>query len=549
MDDIQNQLRTDIQQQIHEKGFNMLTGPRQSGEYASPSSNFNKIKIGSELAQHVAYYLETTDFKKGNARYGDRDYVVQCISKNDIKTLREISDYYYRMSGIYNRLIKYFAFTYNYDWTLTPIMGEGKVNDEKILSDYNKCLFILDSFSIKKNLGQIALKVLKDGAYYGYLLEQENKTFVLQELPIKYCRSRYTINGRAAVEFNLKYFDTEFKDAVYRGKILRLFPKEIIKAYTQYKKGTLKQDFEGDEKGWYLLDYTKAVKFNLNSSDCPFLIYLIPLIIDLAAAQKLDKDKTAQRLAKLIIQKLPLDKQGELLFDVEEAREIHHNAVGMVNGVIGTEVLTTFADVAVEDMDGDSDQQDDDLARVERQLYNEAGVSEMLFNTDGNLALERSMLNDAATMRDLIYQFEEFLNLMTLAYSNPKKVEYRVQILPTTIYNFKDMFKLYQDQSKLGFSLLLPQISLGASQSSVVSSLKFENDILKIHDLLTPPLSTNTATGADIKGKSNEGNNGESKNTGTNKTVVKIDEKSAGRPEKADEEKSEKTIANQESAS
>ena len=36
----------------------------------------------------------------------------------------------------------------------------------------------------------------------------------------------------------------------------------------------------------------------------------------------------------------------------------------------------------------------DELAKVERAVFNEAGVSQMQFNTDGNIALEKSILND-----------------------------------------------------------------------------------------------------------------------------------------------------------
>ena len=35
----------------------------------------------------------------------------------------------------------------------------------------------------------------------------------------------------------------------------------------------------------------------------------------------------------------------------------------------------------------------------------------------------------------------------------------RVQILPTTIYNYKDMAKLYKEQSQLGYSKMMPQIA------------------------------------------------------------------------------------------
>jgi len=50
----------------------------------------------------------------------------------------------------------------------------------------------------------------------------------------------------------------------------------------------------------------------------PFMA-VIPALIDLDAAQELDRKKMAQKLLKIIIQKLPLDKNGDLLFDIDEA--------------------------------------------------------------------------------------------------------------------------------------------------------------------------------------------------------------------------------------
>jgi hypothetical protein len=35
---------------------------------------------------------------------------------------------------------------------------------------------------------------------------------MVQELPANYCRSRFEVNGRPAVEFNMKYFDEAFKN-------------------------------------------------------------------------------------------------------------------------------------------------------------------------------------------------------------------------------------------------------------------------------------------------------------------------------------------------
>jgi len=98
---------------------------------------------------------------------------------------------------------------------------------------------------------------------------------------------------------------------------------------------------------------------------------------------------------------------------MEEAKQMHNNAVAMIGRAIGIDVLTTFADVDVEDMaDNSTSTATDDLERIERAVYNEAGVSQMQFNTDGNIALEKSILNDEASIYNLILKFEDFLNLL-----------------------------------------------------------------------------------------------------------------------------------------
>jgi len=85
----------------------------------------------------------------------------------------------------------------------------------------------------------------------------------------------------------------------------------------------------------------------------------------------------------------------------------------MLSRAIGVDVLTTFADVEVADMtDRGTTTSTDELAKVERSVYNEAGVSQLQFNSDGNVALNNSILNDEASLYNLLLQFESFLNLL-----------------------------------------------------------------------------------------------------------------------------------------
>jgi hypothetical protein len=217
----------------------------------------------------------------------------------------------------------------------------------------------------------------------------------------------------------MAFFDEKFPNVEYRMKVLKMFPAEFAKGYMLYRQNKLKSDDAGTisffrTQGWYLLDTNNTVKFNFNNSDIPLFVNVCPDILDLDAAQALDRRKQMQKLLKILVQKLPMDKNGDLIFDVEEARDIHNNAVQMLRNAIGVDVLTTFTEVESIDMsDKNTATSTDDLDKVERTVYNSFGISKNLFNTDGNLSLEKSILNDEGSIRSLKLQFEIFFDTIT----------------------------------------------------------------------------------------------------------------------------------------
>lgn len=74
-------------------------------------------------------------------------------------------------------------------------------------------------------------------------------------------------------------------------RVLKLFPEEFSKGYLLYKQGKLTPDAIGESGSWYLLEPENTVKFNLNKSDTPMFVNAIPAILDLDAAQDLDRRK------------------------------------------------------------------------------------------------------------------------------------------------------------------------------------------------------------------------------------------------------------------
>ncbi len=556
------------QEEIRSKGFDMINSRRG---YEGPI-DYGKIKVGTKTLDDAV--LNLGSMPKIRHDFGNKAFILQAISERNLPLIREISNYFYNTNGIYSKVCDYFAYLYRYDWYITPeIKDESEKSFEKALIDFNNILGYLDNSHVKKVCGDIASDVVKNGAYYGYISPSRDG-LVLQQLPINYCRTRFNIGDMPVIEFDMRFFDENFRDVNYRMKILRMFPKEFQKGYVLYKQGKLEPDTEYYPLGrrdthlvntntqlnwrpgyWYTLEPGSAVKFCFNNGDQPLFINAIPAILDLDAAQDLDRRKQMQQLLKIVIQKLPLDKNGDLIFDVDEARDIHNNAVEMLQHAIGVDVLTTFADVQVEDMaDSNTTTTSDDLERVERTVYNSLGVSKNLFNTDSNLSLEKSILQDESTMRVLLLQFNSFFDKITQQLgSNKKKYNYRFYMLETTQYNYQNLAKMYKDQVQMGYSKMLPQIAMGHSQSSIIHTAFFENKVLKLSEIMIPPLMSSTLNADSILGTNNQNNNSKNQKTSeetkstasTTKTVKTSD--GAGRPEKADSEKSEKTIQNKES--
>ena len=478
--------------------------------------------------------------------------IYQALASNDLVELRRISNLFYRVSGMYQRVCDYFAYLYRYDWYVVPEVYSDNISEEKVLTDFSKILNYLDSSYLKKLFGEIALEIIKNGCYYGYLVENKD-SLVIQPLPVDFCRSRYFVGSNPAVEFNMRFFDT-IPNIQYRMKVLKLFPEEFSKGYMLYKQGKLiDTDNNGvsfSNNGWYLLDPKNTVKFNFKGSDIPIFVNSIPTMLDLDAAQDLDRRKQMQKLLKILVQKLPMDKNGDLIFDIDEARDIHNNAVEMLRRAIGVDVLTTFTDVESIDLsDKNTTATQDDLQKVERTVYNSLGISRNLFNTDGNLSLEKSILNDESTVRNLLLQFNIFMDrVVKKKNTNSKKYNFKIYFLETTQYNYQNLSKLYKEQTQIGYSKMLPQIALGHSQSFILNTAHFENEVLHLSEIMIPPLMSSTLNGEDILGKKDSTGSSNSQNkSGTKKTTA--EQKTAGRPEKADDQKSEKTIQNKESMS
>ena len=185
--------------------------------------DFSKIKVGDQFLKDAT--LNFGNLSEVDPRFTDKTEILKAMYSNNYQKMRDVSNFFFKTSGIYSRLCRYLAKIYRFDWMITPCVYSDKNKEKasKMKENFYHALNFLDQMKIKETLGEITLKVIRNGCYYGYLVPGKGVVNI-QELPPKYCRSRYKVNGRYAIEFNMRFFDEMFPNSAYRQKVLNLFP-------------------------------------------------------------------------------------------------------------------------------------------------------------------------------------------------------------------------------------------------------------------------------------------------------------------------------------
>jgi len=88
---------------IHAKGFDLF---RLNNSLQAPV-DYNSIKVGVKTLNDAT--LDLGSLKKANRDYSNKAFILQALANKDLDTLREISDFFFRTNGIYQRICCYFA--------------------------------------------------------------------------------------------------------------------------------------------------------------------------------------------------------------------------------------------------------------------------------------------------------------------------------------------------------------------------------------------------------------------------------------------------------
>lgn len=480
--------------------------------------NFSEFKKGVNDMVGTNENAYATNALKGFKISLDTTEEIQTIiDSGSTDQIIALSEKYISNSGLYQRILTYFTTFLTNDIFIAPKKITTKtINQKKYLENYKRACFFADTvMNPRLNFPRINFQILVYGAYYGLFIEKSETEIVFKDLPHKYCRSRFkTYTNVNVLEFDLSYFDT-ITDQKIRKQAFEDFPKEFEKNYNAYKKDVSLK--------WYTVPPEIGISFYYRDQYRPFFISMIPTISNLTEYRVLEKSLDKQELERIIVQKVPIDKEGNFVLTIAESAELHRGVVNMLKNNQRTDVLTTFCELDLLSVSDKQKADRDNLEKVERSVYTEAGVSRLLFAGDSATSVGMSITNDMAFVLDLSEQYANWLTFQTnLRYSENNKYYFEVNILPISHYNREEMSTLYLKNAQYGYSKILVSIVTGIKQSSFLDLMELENDILKLSEQMVPLQSSNTqspeAAGAN------------------------------GRPAKAAGDKAGQTIKNEESA-
>lgn len=474
-------------------------------------SNFKKAVVDM-IAKSDKSWNDSLGYSFRSRRIKEytKEEIKQIINSNSLQKQQELSRNFFYKDGFYKRILIYYATILKYIGILIPNPSAGNdLSTPYIQKRYNNALDYLDKICLPELLTRISLYALRDGCYYGVLQNVSKNDFAIFDLPAEYCRSNFRdFHGNDIIEFNVTYFNT-ILDEDTKKQALKAYPKVLADHYRRYKKQQVKTP-------WVKVPTEIGFCFAFSDDARPIFLDVILATIDYDEAVDINKERDLEEIRKIIVQHIPHLQDGGLLFEPDEAEVMHEGAVGMMRGNKNVSVLTTYADVDSVVSNTASEASTNSLEKSLQNIYSNTGVSGQLFAPTGSQALMISIKNDIALMMILGNKYSRFFTFIINSLFSNSNITFKYSLLPISYYDssdyITDSFKLAQS----GYSYLLPSLALGITQKDLLNLKDLENNALNLIEKLIPLSSAYTQTSGQV-----------------------------GRPELPADQKSQKTIQNE----
>jgi hypothetical protein len=345
---------------------------------------------------------------------------------------------------------------------------------------------IIDGLHLEVLYPTILTSLFKDGIVFIYTEKNTpSKTISTYVLNKKYCEpvmmSQY---GTGIYQFNAKYFEDLGLRSEELDVILDMYPKELSEGYRAYKAG-------GPQ--YFILDGRYASFFRLNEYNFPTHLAMIKSIFDYNNYRANEVERNSAQLDKIISHKIP-SYEDQLLFEIDEVKELHSSMSRQISSNTRTKLVTTFGDLEVHYLAENDKIQNEILEKAHNAIYQNAGLNTEVFNGKSEEALMYSLDRDAALVWKYVDQITNFYNLTINNLYNFKGYQAELVILPITHYNSSESISSYKSNAEYGVGRLELIVASGTKQKHITPKAELEK-YLKLEEILKPLQSSHTQSG------------------------------------------------------
>lgn len=460
-------------------------------------STFKKVfdgMVSTNDTIYGSYSYEAGHQRRERIRVYSAEEIEQIITSGSFLAQKKLSQDYFNKNGFYFMTIIYYATLLKYTGLLIPNpTGDLKLDSPKLTKVYNNAVTTVDNMKLPGRMTGWALKALINGCYYGVVIQRDKETLNVIDLPATYCASNYKdLSGNNIIEFNLAYFDTISIKAT-KKQILKVYPECIREGYRKWKAG------KGPQWIFIPSEIGLCFPFIEGESRPPFLS-VIPATLNYDEGVDYELDKAAEEIKKILVQKVPHNATtNELVFEPDEALEMHKGAVNMMKSNPNVSVLTTYADVDSVVTKSTADTTANSIEKLAQSVYYEAGISGKLFGVDTATAIDKNIKVGIGMMMMIANRFADFITYVINDLYKNSNISFTYKILPISYQNddtfIDNSFKL----ASSGYSFIVPALALGLSQRDLVNLKDLENNVMKLTEVLLPLSSAFTASSNDNK--------------------------------------------------
>jgi hypothetical protein len=354
------------------------------------------------------------------------DSLNQALSnpKTSEDQLRSFVEYFEAVSAPVRRIISYMASQLSLDllYTVTNAKGEKDYTSSKFISDQDKVYNFLDSFNYQAHFRNVIKQVLRNEIYV-CCPRETNDGFVLQELPVQYCKITSKWGRGYLTDFNFYYFLLPgvsldgFSD-FFKQKYMELFTGP--NGYKTYNP-LLPPESRGSSQFvyWVSLPPEEGWVFKLDpslTSGQAYMSSLLPEFMDQGIMRNLQKNMNMASATKILAASIPLlkDQGAKVTNALALDPKITGQFLSLVQGALSAAVKIAVAPIeGIQGIsfDGNPEMYDDYL----RTAVASSGQNSALFYTSklkaNAIESQLSFQSDSLMMEQQLYpQFSEFMN-------------------------------------------------------------------------------------------------------------------------------------------